>query len=57
MWFSPIIPSTNLDTVFTYNHTAVISYGITYHLLSIDILTKVSNLYMHNYIKSLTDII
>ena len=45
-WWSPFIPSRNLDEVFTYNHAAPMSLRSHYHVMaSIVLKGAVINVY------------
>ena len=57
MWWSPFIPSRNLDEVFTYIHIALISLRSRSHVKASMVLTRDDHLFIHNYIRSLLNII
>ena len=53
-WWSPLIPSRNLDGVFTYNHMALMSLRSRSHVkASMFLTTRADHLFIHNYIRSL----
>ena len=54
---SPFIPSRNLDEVFTYNHIALMSLQSLSHVYASMVLTMADHLFIHNYIRSLLNII
>ena len=51
------IPSGNLDKVFTYNHMALMSLRSRSHVKASMVLTRADHLFIHNYIRSLLNII
>ena len=55
IWWSPFIPSRNLDEVFTYNHIcmALMSLRSRSHVNASMVLTRADHLFIHNYIRSL----
>ena len=55
IWWSPFIPSRNLDEVFTYNHIymALMSLRSRSHVKASMVLTRADHLFIHNYIRSL----
>ena len=55
IWWSPFIPSSNLDEVFTYNYIymALISLRSRSHVKASMVLTRADHLFIHNYIRSL----
>ena len=54
IWWSPFIPSRNLDEVFTYNHyMALMSLRSRSHVKASMVLTRADHLFIHNYIRSL----
>ena len=55
--WSTFIPSRNLDEVFTYNHMALIFLRSRSHVKASMVLTRADNLFIHNYIISLLNII
>ena len=56
-WWSPFIPSRNLDEVFTYNHLALMSLRSHSHINASMILMRADYLFIHNYVRSLLNII
>ena len=57
-WWSPVIPSRNLDEVFTYNHMALITLRIRSHVKEYIVLTRVDHLCKNNnYIRLFLNII
>ena len=48
-----IIPSRNLNEVFTYNHMALISLRSRYHVKASIVLTRPDHLFIYYYIRSL----
>ena len=57
VWWSPFIPSWNLDKVFTYNHITLMFLRSRYHVKASMVLTRADHLFIHNYIRSLINII
>ena len=57
LWWSPFIPFRNLDEVFTYNHMALLSLRSRSHVKASVVLTRADHLFIHNYIRSLLNII
>ena len=57
IWLSPFIPSRNLDEVFTYNHMALMSLRSRSRVKASMVLKRADNLCIHNYIRSLLNII
>ena len=55
IWWSPFIPSRNLDEVFTYNQMALMS--LRSFVMAITFLTKADHLFINNYIRSLLNTI
>ena len=55
-WWRSFIPSGNLDEVFTYNHMALISLRSRSRVKAYMILTRADNLFIHNHIRSLLNI-
>ena len=54
IWWSPFIPSMNLDEVFTYNHIwPIYSLRSRSHVKASMVLTRADHLCIHNYIRSL----
>ena len=53
IWWSPFIPSRNLDEVFTYKHMAIMSLRSRSHVKASMVLTRADHLFLHNYIRSL----
>ena len=53
IWWSPFIPSRNLDEVFTYNHMTLMSLRSRSHVKASMVLTRADYLFIHNYIRSL----
>ena len=51
--YSPLIPSRNLDEVFTYNHMALMSLRSLSQVKASMVLTRADQLFIHNYIRSL----
>ena len=51
-WWSPLIPSRNLDEGFSYNEIAIISLRSHPH-----VITKADNYFIHNYIRLILNII
>ena len=51
------MPSRNLDEVFTYNDMALISLRNRSHVKESMVLTRADHLFIHNYIRSLLNII
>ena len=51
IWWSPFIPSWNLDEVFTYKHMALISLRSQSHVKASMVLTRADNLFILNYIR------
>ena len=54
--WSPFIVSRNLDDIFTYNHMALMSIRSRYHVKASIVLTRADNVLIHNYIRSLLNI-
>ena len=57
IWWSPFIPSRNLDEVFTYNHMALISLRSPSHVKALVVLTRSDHICINNFIISLLNII
>ena len=57
IWWSPFIPSRNLDEVFIYNHMALISLRSRSHVKASMVKTRADYLFIHNYMRSLLNII
>ena len=58
IWWSPFIPSRNLDDIFiNYNHIAILSFRSSSHVNASMVLTRADHLFIHNYIRSLLHII
>ena len=57
IWWSPFIPSRNLDEVFTYNQMDLMSLRSRSHVKASMVLTRAAHLFIHNYIRSLLNII
>ena len=55
-WLSTFIPSNNLDEVFTYNHMALMSLRSRSHVKASMVLMRADHLFIHNYIRSLLNI-
>ena len=53
-WWSPFIYCSNLDKVFICNHMAIRSRS---HVTAYMVLMNADHLFIHNYIRSLLDII
>ena len=45
LWWSPFIPSRNLDVTFTYNHMALMSLLNLYHGNAYIVLTRADHYY------------
>ena len=56
-YFGPLITSRNLDEVFTYNHMALMSLRSLTHVKASIVLMRADYLVIHNYIRSLLNII
>ena len=52
-WWSPFIPSRNLDKVLTYNHIALMFIRSRSRVKASMILTRADHLFIHNYIRSI----
>ena len=46
IWWSPFIPSRNLDEVFTYNHIALMFLRNCSHVNASMVLTRVDHLFI-----------
>ena len=57
LYGSSLLPSRNLDEVFTYNHMALMSLRSRSHVNASVVLTRADHLFIHNYRKSLLNII
>ena len=57
IWWSPFIASRNLDDIFTYNHMAQISLRSRSRVKASTVLNRADYLFIHNYIRSLLNII
>ena len=53
IWWSPFIPSWNLDAFFTCNRMALMSLRSRSHVKASMVLTRADHLFIHNYIRSL----
>ena len=53
IWWSPFIPSRNLDEVFTYNHMALMSLPSRSRVKASMVLTRSCHLFIPTYIISL----
>ena len=56
-YFGPLITSRKLDEVFTYNHMALMSLRSLTHVKASIVLMRADYLVIHNYIRSLLNII
>ena len=54
--FGVVLPSRHLDDVFTYNHMVLMSLGSRSHFNAFVVLTRADHLFIHNYIRSLLNI-
>ena len=52
-WWSPFVPSRNLDEVFTYNNMALMSLRSRSHIKASMVLTRADYLFINNYVRSL----
>ena len=57
IWWNPFIPSRNLDGLFTYNHMALMSLRSRSHIKPSLVLMSADHLLIHNYIRSILNII
>ena len=57
IWWSPFIPSRNLNKVLTYNHMALMFLRSRSHVKASVVLTRADHLFIHNHIRSLLNII
>ena len=51
IWWSPFIPSRNLDEVFNYNHMDLMSLRSRSHVKASMVLTRADHLFIHYYIR------
>ena len=57
IWWIPFIPSMNLDEVCTNNDMVLMSLRSRSHVKAYMVLTRAVHLFIHNYIRSLLNII
>ena len=57
IWWNPFIPSRNLDELFTYNHMALMYLRSRSHIKPSLVLMSADHLLIHNYIRSILNII